>query len=241
MKTARGKSVLSQSSIAFLGKVMKTHAATLDMVTPSSQTAVVRVDEVLKGPKAFYAYREKTITVRLLKAGSVKPDQHIVFCANGWLYGKGIAVVETGSFTGNVGRIRKQIRENEDDASLKALRERVVSAGLVVSGSVVQLREAKELTQTRVLSEHNPLLWQAVVRIDKVLRGRHRGKTVTVTFPTSKDVQWRDKPRLEAGQEGVWLLRRGETPTLAKSLYTALDPLDAQPRDREALIAEYAG
>jgi hypothetical protein len=92
------------------------------------------------------------------------------------------------------------------------------------------------------ISEHAPMWQHAVIEIDNVIKGQHATKQVVVQFPASTDVRWHDAPKFAAGQEGVFMLRKGDAPTALSPgpahvgaaagpplEYTALHAADVQP------------
>jgi hypothetical protein len=98
---------------------------------------------------------------------------------------------------------------------MPALRDQVTRADLVLTGRVASVRTVEEAASARRLgtvvpspiSEHVPVWHEAVVDVQSVEKGAAR-EQVLVRFPTSTDVRWYEAPKLEPGQEAVFLLRR---------------------------------
>lgn len=64
------------------------------------------------------------------------------------------------------------------------------------------------------ISEHDPIWHEAVVNVESVEKGSTGLKQVTVRFPGSNDVRWRNHPKLRPGQQGVFLLSGGSVPVI---------------------------
>jgi hypothetical protein len=95
-------------------------------------------------------------------------------------------------------------------------------------------------------------MWrEATVRVATVHKGQHGTKTVTIRFPASTDVKWHKAVKLHPGQEGYFILHKGEGQKTkrAKAIaagiagaeekgqaFTALSPLDFQPYDVDSNI-----
>jgi hypothetical protein len=102
-----------------------------------------------------------------------------------------------------------------EDEPVAALRQRIDSAELVVSGRVVEILEPPPSGTTRI-SEHDPNWQEAVIEVDEVAKGDlgdDQVKQVVVRFAESSDIRWYQAPKFEVGQEGVWML--GDTTAIA--------------------------
>jgi hypothetical protein len=226
-----------------MGKVTQVQAASMPGVPVSEHTVVVHVDETLWAAPTLDNFTGKDVTVYLIKPGSAEVGQTWVFFTNGWLYGKGLAVQEVGRLEAKENRVegvggpdelRKalvELRQKETDRSLVA---RMARAPLVISGKVVSTRPAPG--GRRQASEHDPDWWEAVIEVSSTEKGSTAGKQVVVKYPNSKDELWIDSPKFHEGQEGVWILQVNQTekgsPRLRTEGYTALSPLDFQPKER---------
>jgi hypothetical protein len=91
------------------------------------------------------------------------------------------------------------------------LRERIRSAAAVVAGTVREIRRPSDAIQSAAgglrISEHNPMLAEAVIAVKTGIKGAKDGDEVVVRFPTSTDVMWRNYPKFEAGETGVFVLQ----------------------------------
>jgi len=151
-----------------------------------------------------------------------------------------------------------------------AIAERVASADVVIRGRVTAVRvvpeaeparraaraaaAAAEAPRRRPITEHDPQWREAEIEVDEVEKGP-RKRRVVVRFPGSDDVRWYRAPKFQPGQEGVFILqktteqpaigaRRGRAVAAAAKgvdTFTALDPDDFQPREREPNIRALVG
>jgi hypothetical protein len=126
-----------------------------------------------------------------------------------------------------------QIPHQPDEERLQA---KVASADTVLLGEVtevhpLQVESASSEPQTRV-SHHIPKEWcEAVIKVNRVLKGS-AGATVVVRFTPSQDVAWFRAPKLQVGQQAVFLLSRenaasppaSSTSMQAAPAYASLQP-----------------
>lgn len=225
--------MIKGSSFIFIGTVRKLNATTVPTVPVMGNTVIVAVDEVLQAARTLGDYTGKEITVLLEKPRSLGVDQKIVFFANGWLYGKSIAVREVGSLPmeQETTRVREQIIEGVKLVARKDLQRHIATADLVIAGRVIDVRQARP-TQVQRLTEHDPMWREAVIRIESVEKGSFPEETIVVLFPSSTDVMWYKAPKFSVEQEGIWVLHRDKIKELSIEGiegYTALDPLSSYP------------
>jgi hypothetical protein len=236
--------VLAQKSrFIFTGTVKQLRAASMPGVPVSDHTIVVHVDETLSAAQTLDNFTGQDVTVYLTKPGSVEVGQTWVFFTNGWLYGKGLAVQEVGRLgvkddrvegVGGSDELRRALAELRQKEADRALVARMASAPLVISGKVVSTRPAPE--GRRPTSEHDPDWWEATIEVSSTHKGTAPGNQITIKYPNSKDELWIDSPKFHEGAEGTWILRmnRAEKGTERMRIegYTALSPLDFQPKER---------
>ena len=212
------------ADLVFRGTVEQVTASTEAAVPPDDTTAVVRVQQVLHAPDVFAGLAGQKVTVRLRQPGSLTVGQEAVFFAEGLLFGDTLVVAEIDhhpvedSPEALVARVQ-DARSTQNDSEL---RERVNRADVIVHGRVADVRApatgrlATEPTPGRPISEHDPHWMEAVVTVERALKGELAGDEAVVIFPASPDVAWVDAPKLRPGQEGVFLLHRQDrAPQLA--------------------------
>src|SRR4051794_31392958 len=231
-----------QARFVFYGTVQKSGAATMPTITDTSRTAIVRVDQITRGPEVCRDFLGKPVTVQAETPQTFKRLQKGLFYTNVSQLGEGLAVQLLAFEPQPAGAAMAATAAAAADpaAALKAhqLRQRVGSADVVVSGRVTQVHLVGEDAHAAAsgpalasaapgaaprepISEHVPLWRDAVVAVEAVHKGADPGKTVVVRYPASTDVRWYRAPKLQPGQEGVFILHGGELSTAAKGAAAA--------------------
>src|SRR5262245_52795726 len=138
-QAASGPEELTRAAqLVFRGTVQEVEASNLEIVQADSDTAVVRVDEVLKAAPSLGDFTGREITVKLAQAGDATLGEQAVFFTNGWLYGTTLAVIEVGRLHGDAALLRGQVAAAVRQAADEELRRRLAGAALVVAGRVVE-------------------------------------------------------------------------------------------------------
>jgi hypothetical protein len=222
------------ADLVFRGTVQRVGAANLKAVTPGEDTAVVRIDEVLRGEDDVKGFTGREVTVKLRTPGSAKAGERAVFFAKTWLWGESLGVVEVGRVPAGRG-VRSQVAAAAQWMREDEVRGRVASADLVVTGRVVETRPAEIRSR---ISEHDPQWAEAVIQVDGVLKGTAAAGRVVLLFPRSGDVVWYRAPKPEVGWDGVWLLQRPQSEEMRArgTVYTALTHLDILSREDAGLV-----
>ncbi len=221
-------SLVDGATIIFKGTVRALSASTMREVWANDSVAIVRVDKILLTTHDLGDLTE--LTLRWSGASRVAVGEQAVFFANPWIYGMRLAVSEVG---------RAESSEEFDVLSeiegrpTRQLALRLTDTELLVAGKVERVEPSgvKE-----PVSHHSPSWMRAKVQVESVEKGKLVAKQIDVLFPSAADVKWRWAPRLQAGQEGVFLLRRGHGPYAPSDEYTVTDPRDIQPRKALAQI-----
>lgn len=216
------------AQLVFRGTVQRAGASNVSILRAADDTAVVRVDQVLKAAASLGDITGREITVKLREPGSVRPGDSAVFFTNGALYGESLGVVEVGRAADGAA-LRSDVASAVRGAEEEKLRERLERATLVVAGKVVETRPAAE--KAPGVTEHDPQWREAVIEIDTVLKGKPEESRVVVVYPTSFDVMWAEAPRPAVGWDAIWLLYRDQISGVDVSGYTALKPWNLQSRD----------
>lgn len=232
--------LVRQSPFIFQGTVRRTGEANLEGVPSSAANAVVRVDRVIAAPPALGNFTGREITVALRQAASPKNGERAVFFTAGWIYGRTLAVREVLHLAGSnddAQRIGAQVAEAQrgnEDRDLAALLAR---AELVVLGTVVRIEPLTRKETRMPLTEHDPELARAFVRVETVLKGTvPRDGVVSFLVARSRDVLWERSPKPKEGQTSIWILARDEKRGLKLESVTAFDPRDVQPPSARDLV-----
>jgi hypothetical protein len=228
------ESLTRASELVFRGTVQRVGAANLKAVTPGEDTAVVRIDAILKGAGDVKDFVGREVTVKLRAPRSAQVGERAVFFANTWLWGESLGVVEVGRVPAGHG-VRAEVAAASQRVREDAVRDRLASSDLVVTGRVVETRPARIPARR---SEHDPLWAEAVIQVDAVLKGAGAAGRVILLYPTSPDVAWYQTPKPQVGWDGVWLLRRGGGEELRTrgAVFTALEPSDLMSREDTGLV-----
>ena len=268
MPTSVSEDTLAQqANFIFKGTVQKLKAATMTGIPVDDRTVVVRVDEVIQSPEALVDYAGREITVALGGKKKLAAGEQAIFYTNGWIFGEGLAVRSLGErpATRSMAAMGVAPGDPVENLANKQARVRFESADVVVSGRVTSIRlspqeaaagkvrgaalaESVGTTLAKPISEHDPLIQEAVVEVDAVHKGRHRSNEVVVRFPSSTDVKWYKAPKFRPGQQGFFMLHKDETrekrgakealvsamvsDTEAEGAMMALHPADFQSLDR---------
>lgn len=265
-----------QANFIFKGTVRKLKAATMPEVPIDDRTVTVRVDEIIQSPESLADFAGREITVALGGRKKVKAREQFIFYTNGWIFGESLAVRSIDQHPAPKGISAMGVAPGSPVENLanKEARIRFESAEVVLSGRVTSVRLPPqkvaargartaaagadvESTINQPISEHDPLIQEAVVEVEAVHKGEHPGDEVVVRFPSSTDVKWYQAPKFHPGQEGFFMLHKGETEEKgaaasamfreedAEGILTALHPADFQPFDRPGgvrnLIASLSG
>jgi hypothetical protein len=227
---------LEQSQWVIQGTVEKTGAATLKSVPISDRTSVVRIDQILHGPKQFADHVGRQITLYSDRPPALKTGQKAVFFARSWLYGETLAVAEVGRLDGDPGKMREEIAAADQRIADRLLGERIARAEAVIVGKVIETKPAPQAQRRKFETEHDPDWWQANIEVQAAEKGTVRDKTMVILFAHSMDEMWIDSPKFHPGQEGIWILQRDQQekgwPVLRAPGLTALDPLDFHSKEQ---------
>lgn len=251
----------------FRGTVKKVRAATMKEVPVSDRTAIVHVDEVIEAPGSFTHYAGQDVTVELAGRAKVSAGDELVFNADSWMFGDGVALravtqekpkpahraMMAAGATPPERRKRSQLQARLDDADLVVSgRVDAVDAPPEPPAPVRRGLEAAAPPPAGPVSEHDPKWRQATITVNETHKGEH-SQQVKVMFPSSTDVRWFRAPKFQAGQKAVFVLHK--TPVKADAhhemrslaavagpqeaeVYTALHPEDVQPiTDQDAVKA----
>jgi hypothetical protein len=220
-----------RSGFVFLGEVVQTSASTVELVEATKETAVVRVERVLRAPDDLGAGKGSEVTVRL--ASAAKKGQRAVFFTIGWVSGEGLAVQEVGrQAPGDPEAIEKQMGDVVGKDEIAELRRRVKEASAVAVGEVAETRSlgGKEVPPA---SEHDPQWRTAIVVVQSGEKGDMKeGQRVEVAYPSSDDVMWFRAPKPQKGDRAVFLMHRRPLEERDVEMLAIVDPVDMQPAER---------
>jgi hypothetical protein len=214
------------SGFIFLGTIEKPGASNLSQLAGSSQTALVRVSEVIEQPEAFRDLRDDLVTVVLADTSSAVEGEQAVFFATGYLYGENLAVSEVTRLSGrfDVDSIRKLVAEVRQAEADEALSGRLASASAVITGVVAGVRPMRSPEED--MGEHAASWVLATLDVDTALKGE---PVKALYFAQDTDNFWRKTPKLAPGEKGIFLLQPYEGRDLPRGSSVVIDVLDVQP------------
>lgn len=227
--------LIQSSHIIFMGRVVKLGATNVEGLRAGGNTALVRVEELLDSPAGVAGLKGQDVTVQLLRSESMRTGQQAVFFTNGVLFGQHLAVKEVGQLRPptDLAQLKLQIAGVHAGIAKQALRTRLESSDLVITGQVIAV---KDVERPGAMTEHQADWALAIVQIQAIEKGSLDGKTVEIFFPQSTDERWLLSPKFHVGQTGVWLLHREAKFGLPEGALTALGSLDHQPLGEEENI-----
>jgi hypothetical protein len=234
--------VAREARFVFTGIIEQLGGSSLFFVPPGGSTAVVRVERIHYSATALRSQEGQQVTVILAGESRLEPGRRLVFHTNPALYGETMAVREVRSSEEIVrvpAELHERIQRMNSDAEIEHLRAHIASADVVLHGHVAATKAPPDRDLAR-MSEHDPDWHIALIQVERVLKGESKEKgegEVAVRYPKSRDIRWYRVPKLEAGQESVFILHR-DGDKLA-----ILHPEDVLPGDAENVhrIAELAG
>jgi len=226
------QSLVLRSSFIFTGTITAPGRSSLRVLTSRPGLAVARLDRGFLINPVLGNLDGRPITVRLAQEGAVRAGDRVVFFATAWVHGEEIAVAE-------LARLPADKKTEQEVARAVAmlpelhLSQRIAAAALIVQGTVTEIARATNIPRTG--SEHDPAWLRASIDVQTVLKGeiaqspaRRKSASVTLLFPGSRDIAFKDVPRPAKGQKAVFLLHREGSPVPA-SEHVAPDPADIQP------------
>jgi hypothetical protein len=217
-----------RAGFVFAGVVERTGATTVELVEPAKDTAVVRVEQVLRKPADFGQRRGSKVTVKL--GAPARKGQRAVFFTVGWISGTGLAVRELGRQpASDVGGTKRRMEEAVQRQELAELRKRVGAAAAVVVGKVVETGPIGK-RDLPPASEHDPLWRTAFVAVERVEKGDVKeGQRLELAYASSRDVMWFRAPKPAPGERAVFLAHRRTLDELDVTALAIVEPLDVQP------------
>lgn len=225
--------LVDTSSIVVKGTIQSLGASLTNEVPASENLAVLKVDATLAAASALGDLSAAPIMILLRDSEERAVGDQAIFFANPWIYGSHLAIVEVGRVEyGRETEVTEAIEKRGD----RKLFARLDAAELVVVSTVEKIEEA-DIPEP--ISEHAPEWQKATLRVESVERGKHSGRHLEVLFASSDEPAFESAPKLQPGQEGIFLLRRGEGPFAPPDAFTVLNRLDVQSRSALSLVREH--
>jgi hypothetical protein len=220
----------TKASIVFEGTVTGVRTNTSDAFPHAKECITVQVTKFRRLPESLRTTLDpkgkQELTVKVTDPAHYHKGDQAVFYTRVWILRETAALSEVAP-SQRLDASTPPPRPPRSPA-LEALAKRLAAAELVVQGQVLEVNPVPR--PERPVSEKDPHWADADIRVETVLKGKLPGKDqkVIVRFPQSKDVLWKDYPRFEKGQQGIWLLHKQEK----RPHYVAPDTADFQPTER---------
>jgi hypothetical protein len=220
----------------FAGTVLKPQSSTVGTQPPNEKTYAVRVDEVLFQKGIFVDLTDNEITV-FADDQNLESGGTYFFYTDPMVFGRSVAVKLIEAKTGE----RPDPTEVRMAHEKQELRRELQRADLVVVGRIEGVEPFKQ--EPVVDTEHWPNLQVAYLGVERVLKGDvGDSKRIDFLFAFSRDVLWYRSPKVEVGDNAVFLLEIGGSKALSMKIkgekYTLFEPMDVQPLDRLGIIEE---
>ncbi len=226
-------SLSANSRFIFKGKVLETGRTDIRLLSSSSNTATVMVEQVFRGTDVLMALVGNQVVVVLKQSQGVQPGGVFLFFTNPFLYAKRVVVRELKivPWSSEAAKIADDYVVG-DRASIEGhLKDRVEGADHVIAGRVVALRSPNISKLPE--SEHDPDWWIATFYISSTEKGpKFEAKTIDVVFANSKDVGWYAAPKLLPAQQAILILRKEKIAGFEGKPYLIIDPVDSLPFER---------
>jgi hypothetical protein len=222
--------LVGRSGFIFQGTVREVGAATKG-IQAQPDTAVVTVEAVLQALPPLGDMKGQDVTVRMGRNDRVEPGQTAIFFTYAYSMATTLGLQEIGIRP--AGELRAEItrvRLARSQLGDNALSARLASADMVVLGVLGKPRPTKEAEGRD--GEHDPLWWQAPIKVAEVLKGERTAAPPRVNIATSDDPAWMNAPKPTAGTKGIFLLQPIKDRQFRVAGRFLIDPLDLQPTDQ---------
>jgi hypothetical protein len=236
--TAEMKDFVTQSDFIFIGTTLLLNTSNIDAENPENM-AVVRVDKVISGSENLFAFTGKQITVRLKDAGPAQQNENRIFFTRATYFGESLGVDEIGSY--DVKRypdIDIQVKQADKEIEDSMLTARLKTTEMVVIGKVVSVKKSQN--QPSFISEHNPEWLEAEIEVSSSLKGNKPDKIVFL-FPGSEDELYMNSPKFKVGDNGIFLLRKGNLKLADEKMFSVVTRKDFLKEEQSSRIKSLIG
>lgn len=198
-----------RSAVVVSGTVVKVNASEEPLQTPSANTVVVKVDQMLAGAEISGDQKDRNVTVVLSRPRNLKVGTSGVFFGNPRFIGKTMTIAGEGEILTNANRVTAQLERGTQSRRDKPVRDRLAAANRVFRGKVEEVRlVATDDRNREPAGEHDPEWQVATVRVLSPIRRATENETVLVIFPASRDIVWFNSPKLKVGDELIFITHK---------------------------------
>jgi len=189
--------VVQASTFIFSGTVLELGASSVPFVPRNANLITARLDASLRTDPVLGDLRGKTITIAVGSAEQFTVGQQVVFFANSWVHGRGIAVREVAHLDAG--------QADSVAAAVAQLPQRHLLDRLQDAQVVVDAKIAKIDPPGFTLDQHDGLWAAAHLDVNSTLKGEAPQPAVFY-FATAEWPPWNRVPRFEEGQSGIFTL-----------------------------------
>jgi hypothetical protein len=211
-----GRTLAERSAIVVRGTVLRVNASEEPLQVASPSTVVIKVSRMYAGTEIAGDQTGRNVTVILSRPSRLKEKAEALFFGNPRFIGKSLTIVDEGeilatSLTTEAANLEAGLQARRD----KPIMDRLAIASMVFRGKVESVRPLEGVTDRKQqpvehASEHDPEWQVARVTVINSLRGTKEGALVTIIFPASRDIMWFNSPKLEPGQDAVFITHKPE-------------------------------
>jgi hypothetical protein len=243
--------ILAGAGFRFIATVRSHARAPTELAYRAPFATRVRVDSIFRVPAAVGPLRGQLLTLLVPDTIAIPRGRLVVFIAAGVRFDAQIVLRAQGQAPidslAQAGQIAALIARGDSLLRVATVSRHAVTGDMRFLGTVLSTSNASAAESAFVRrGEHDPLWREAQVRLDAVYGRRPvTPTTVRVLFPGSRDAAFRYSPRLETGNQYVFiakdakqLLRDSTNSSLTKGMYFVVKPLDVLPV-RDTMIVNH--
>ncbi len=234
MTNADLPSLVEGAGFIFRGRVMPGRRAQVQLPAGTAQKAVtVLVDEILLSTEALSRMVGREVIVISGQEEPIGKKPSLLFFTRCVVLGQQVIVEGVGYAPWSPDAVR-QVAQQVKATGERPLQERVASAAVIVTGTVLNCVPAGPRSIPK--SEHDPDWWIGRVKVQSIIKGAPVDAEIEVLYANSMDIAWYKSPKLREGESKILILQRLEAneapPEVARPIYQIIHPLDAFPAER---------
>lgn len=241
-----------KSSMVVRGRIISIDTSDEPLLPASSNTVVITVLHMFSGAEFAGDLQGQNATVILGTTQRFKNGEELTFFGNPRFIGRSVTIADEGEvLASSVGpNLTPAIQEALQTRRDLPVLNRLTQAAAVFRGRVeaVHPLDSKTAESKRRLptSEHDPEWQVATVNVLSGMQGVESGKSVTILFSASRDIEWFHAPKLKPGQEAVFIAHRAAKDELESyregpmadlvakpSTFLVTEPFDVLPASEE--------
>ena len=227
------------ATFVFEGEVVEVGASTEPSYPPGGPPVIVRVERVLLSGAPMANRGGSVMTVELGPGEEVRAGERYEFFTLPRLFANTIVVTSLGHGPAGGPEADAAAADPVEAYARRELRKHVPEVDLIVVGQVTAVR-LTNVDKWQPTNRKDPELREADIAVSEVLAGtpparaKRREAKVVVLFSGSPHRAWSDAPKLEVGQQSMFLLHSIVPEPGSDAHYICIHPTDMQPLSRAA-------